>query len=216
MDFLRDQGITSAATLAALQTVPREAFLPSHQRARAYEDRALAIGHGQTCSQPWIVAAVVQALDLSPGSRVLEVGAGSGYMAAVLRAAGAGRVIAIELRPALAARARSNLDRAGVTGVVVQVGDGRLGAPGQAPFQAVVVSAATARVPPQLLAQVAPAGRLICPVSDSRAERLWCLERQLGGWRRRDLGPCRFVPLLGEDTDLRDEPSDAPPETFQA
>lgn len=206
--FLRDQGITSVATLAALQAVPREAFLPGDQRARAYEDRALAIGLGQTCSQPWIVASVVQALELKGGASVLEVGGGSGYLAAVLRAAGAGRVLAIELQPELACQARRNLNQAAVTGVVIQIGDGRQGAADRAPFEAIVVSAATARIPAELLAQVGPAGKLICPVKGPQAERLWCLQRHPGGWSRLDLGPCRFVPLLGPDS--------APPEALSA
>jgi protein-L-isoaspartate(D-aspartate) O-methyltransferase len=203
---LRQQGITAAATLAALEAVPREAFLPPDQRVRAYEDRALAIGHGQTCSQPWIVAVVVQALDLPQGASVLEVGAGSGYLAAVLRAAGAGKVVAIELRPDLASQARRNLNRAGVSGVVVLVGDGRRGAPDRAPFDAVVVSAATTQIPPALLNQVGPAGKLICPVISRGDERLWCLQREGGEWSRQDLGACRFVPLLGDgDEELGDE-----------
>lgn len=196
VDHLRRQGIT-AATLSALAAVPREAFLPAKQRALAYEDRALAIGHGQTCSQPWIVAVVVEALDLTPGASVLEIGAGSGYLAAVLRAAGAGRVVAIELLPELASQARRNLNRAGVSGVVVLVADGRPGAPDRAPFDAVVVSAAAARIPPALLSQVGSGGKLICPVASGGSERLWCLQRQDGEWTRKDLGECRFVPLLG-------------------
>lgn len=145
-----------------------------------------------------MVAVVVQALDLSPGAAVLEVGAGSGYLAAVLRAAGAGRVVAVELLPALASQARRNLNRAGTTGVVMVVGDGRRGAPERGPFDAVVISAATRSIPPALLSQVAPAGRLVAPVVGPQEERLWCLRREGEGWARRDLGECRFVPLLGE------------------
>mgnify|MGYP002400133813 CR=1 FL=1 len=188
--------------------VPREAFLPPEQRDLAYEDRALAIGHGQTCSQPWMVAVVLQALDLRPGASVLEVGAGSGYLAAVLRAAGAGRVVAIELLPELAVQARRNLNQAGVTGVVVLVGDGRAGAPERGPFDAVVVSAATSRIPPALLSQVGAHGKLICPVTSGGSERLWCLQREDGDWSRRDLGECRFVPLLGDGDPTDGEPTD--------
>jgi protein-L-isoaspartate(D-aspartate) O-methyltransferase len=179
--------------------VPREAFLPAEQRDLAYEDRALAIGYGQTCSQPWMVAVVMQALDLEQGASVLEVGAGSGYLAAVLRAAGAGRVVAIELLAELAVQARRNLNQAGVTGVVILVGDGRHGAPERGPFDAVVVSAAATRIPPALLRQVGPGGKLICPVASRGSERLWCLQRQNGDWSRLDLGECRFVPLVGSD-----------------
>jgi protein-L-isoaspartate(D-aspartate) O-methyltransferase len=151
-----------------------------------------------------MVAVMVQALDLSRGATVLEVGAGSGYLAAVLRAAGAERVVAIELLPQLAAQARRNLNQAGVAGVVILVGDGRRGAPERAPFDAVVVSAAAERVPPALLGQVGPGGKLVCPVASGGSERLWCLQREDGDWSRTDLGECRFVPLLGND-DLLDE-----------
>jgi protein-L-isoaspartate(D-aspartate) O-methyltransferase len=191
---LRERGI-GAAALAALAQVPRETFLPPQSRHHAYEDRALAIGHDQTCSQPWILAEILQALDLAAGAQVLEVGAGSGYLAALLRAAGAGRVDALELLPELACGARRNLNRAGVDGVVVWVADGRKGLPGRAPFDAVVVSAAATRIPPALMEQVGPRGRLICPVIGPVEERLWCLQRAGDGWRDLDLGACRFVPL---------------------
>ncbi|HUY08443.1 MAG TPA: methyltransferase domain-containing protein [Candidatus Dormibacteraeota bacterium] len=197
MATLREMGIGEAA-LEALGRVARETFLPSEQRSRAYQDRALPIGLGQTCSQPWIVAVVVQALDLRPGASVLEVGAGSGYLAAVLRAAGAGKVIAVELIPQLAVRARRNLNRAGVSMVQVLVGDGRRGAPGHGTFDAVVVSAATREIPSALLNQVALPGKLIAPVMGPQGERLWCLTRGDRSWSRQDLGECRFVPLLGE------------------
>ncbi|MFZ0168530.1 MAG: protein-L-isoaspartate(D-aspartate) O-methyltransferase [Candidatus Dormiibacterota bacterium] len=205
VEHLQGQGITSATTLAALAAVPREAFLPPEQQARAYEDRAMAIGHGQTCSQPWMVAVVVQALDLRPGASVLEVGAGSGYLAAVLRAAGAARVVAIELLPELALQARRNLNQAGVAGVLILVGDGRRGAPERGPFDAVVVSAAATEIPPALLSQVGPGGKLICPVASRGSERLWCLQRQDGNWMRMDFGECRFVPLLGADDGFDEE-----------
>jgi protein-L-isoaspartate(D-aspartate) O-methyltransferase len=209
VEHLRRQGITATATLAALAAVPREAFLPQEQRDLAYEDRAVAIGLGQTCSQPWMVAVVLQALDLRPGASVLEVGAGSGYLAAVLRAAGAGRVIAIELLPELAAQARRNLNQAGVTGAVILVGDGRSGAPERGPFDAVVVSAAAKRIPPALLSQVGPRGKLVCPVASGGSERLWCLQRQDGEWSRVDLGECRFVPLIGDGDQTDGEQTDA-------
>ncbi|MGC2191439.1 MAG: protein-L-isoaspartate O-methyltransferase [Candidatus Dormiibacterota bacterium] len=197
MASLREKGIGEAA-LGALGRVSRETFLPPDQRGRAYEDRALAIGLGQTCSQPWIVAVVVQALELRSGASVLEIGAGSGYLAAILRAAGAGRVVAVELLPELASGARRSLNRAGVSGVLVVVGDGRRGAPGWGPFDAVVISAATRTIPLPLLNQVAVSGRLIAPVIGPQGERLWCLRREGQGWNRQDLGECRFVPLLGE------------------
>ncbi|MGC1194815.1 MAG: methyltransferase domain-containing protein [Candidatus Dormiibacterota bacterium] len=197
MATLREKGIGEAA-LKAMGRVDRIAFLPSEQRGRAYEDRALAIGLGQTCSQPWIVAVVVQALDLRPGASVLEVGAGSGYLAAVLRAAGAGNVVAVELIPQLAVQARRNLNRAGVSNVQVLVRDGRRGAPEHGTFGAVVVSAATRAIPSILMSQVALPGKLVAPVIGPQGERLWCLTRGDPSWTRQDLGECRFVPLLGE------------------
>jgi protein-L-isoaspartate(D-aspartate) O-methyltransferase len=156
-----------------------------------------------------MVAVVVQALDLRPGASVLEVGAGSGYLAAVLRAAGASRVVAIELLPGLGAQARHNLKRAGIAGVVILVGDGRHGAPERGPFDAVVVSAAATRIPPALLSQVGPHGKLVCPIASGGSERLWCLQREEGEWSRRDLGECRFVPLLGDDDATEGEQTDA-------
>ncbi len=165
-------------------------------RRSAYEDRALPIGCGQTCSQPWVLAAILEALDLAPGARVLDVGAGSGYLAALLRAAGAARVDALEVSPQLACRARRNLNRAGVTGVVVWLRDGRRGLAERAPFDAIVVSAAASAVPPALTEQLAVGGRLVCPLTEPGEERLWCLERRSEDWQRRDLGPCRFVPLV--------------------
>lgn len=197
MASLRDKGIGPAA-LEALGSVPRETFVSPDQRGRAYEDRPVAIGLGQTCSQPWIVAVVVQALDLRPGASVLEVGAGSGYLAAVLRAAGAGRVVAVELLPVLASQARRNLNTAGVSGVKLVVGDGRRGAPDWGPFDAVVISASTRTVPHALLNQVVLQGKLIAPLIGPQDERLWCLRREDQGWTRQDLGECRFVPLLGD------------------
>lgn len=154
-----------------------------------------------------MVAVVVQALDLGQGASVLEVGAGSGYLAAVLRAAGASRVVAIELLPELAVQARRNLNQAGVAGVVILVGDGRGGAPERGPFDAVVVSAAATQIPPALLSQVGPGGKLVCPVASRGSERLWCLQRQNGDWSQIDLGECRFVPLLGNDDRIDGEGS---------
>ncbi len=198
MRALGRRGISSPAVRSALEAVPREGFLPENQALSAYEDRALPIGLGQTCSQPWMVAAIAQALDLRAGARVLEVGAGSGYLAAVLCAAGAAEVVALEIIPELAARARDNLNRQRVRGVEVRLADGRRGAPDRAPFAAVVVSAATPEIPPALLEQVAIDGCLVCPVVEGGEERLWLWRRHEQEWCRRDLGACRFVPLLGE------------------
>ncbi|HEY6538772.1 MAG TPA: methyltransferase domain-containing protein [Candidatus Dormibacteraeota bacterium] len=198
-ELLRGKGLGEAA-LTALGLVSRAAFLPPDQRGRAHENRALPIGYGQTCSQPWMVAVVVQALGLRPGSTVLEVGAGSGYLAAVLRAAGADRVIAIELVPELAARARRNLNRADVSDVLVYAGDGRRGAPLGGSFDAVVVSATATELAQSLLQQVAEGGCLVAPLLEEGHERLWRLARRGSSWQREDLGECRFVPLVGTDS----------------
>ncbi|MGH7643727.1 MAG: protein-L-isoaspartate O-methyltransferase [Candidatus Dormibacteria bacterium] len=212
LESLRERGIGTAA-LEALGKVHRESFLPTAERGRAYENRPLNIGLGQTCSQPWIVAVVVQALELRAGATVLEVGAGSGYLAAVLRAAGAGRVVAVELLPELASQARRNLNRTAVSGVRILLGDGRRGAPELAPFDAVVISAATATIPSALLEQVAPHGRLVAPLLEPPPERLWCLQREGLTWTRQDLGECRFVPLLGASEPLAGgaDPANPPP-----
>ncbi len=177
--------------------MPRELFLPPRYRHLAYEDRAVEIGLGQSCSQPWVVALVIEALALEPGSSVLEVGVGSGYLAAVLRGAGAAKVVGLELLPYLAARARSNLNRAGIEGVVVLARDGAQGATPWAPYDAVVVSAAADAVPEPVRGQLKQGGRLVIPLRERAGERLWCLTREADGWSRRDLGECRFVPLRG-------------------
>ncbi len=186
-------------TLAAVRAVPRDRFLPAAARPAAWEDRALPIGCGQTCSQPLMVAVVTEALEITGGERALEVGAGSGYQAAVLRAAGVATVVAIEWWPQLAARARATLSALGVTGVEVRLGDGGPGAPDRAPFDCVVVSAAAPAVPRPLLGQLAPGGRLCCPVTAAAdLEQLWRVRRRAdGGLTWDDLGPCRFVPLRG-------------------
>ncbi|MHB1939358.1 MAG: protein-L-isoaspartate O-methyltransferase family protein [Candidatus Dormibacteria bacterium] len=182
---------------AALQRVPRELFLPVRERPLANQNRPLAIGWGQTCSQPEMVGVMVAALLPLSGARVLEVGAGSGYMAAVLRAAGASEVVTLELIPELAATARRNLSRAGVGRVEVRCQDGRRGAPDRAPFHAVVVSAAAGTVPAALLGQVAEGGTVLAPLGGPEEQELVLIRRRAGGeWQTEVLGSCRFVPLL--------------------
>jgi protein-L-isoaspartate(D-aspartate) O-methyltransferase len=179
--------------LAAMARVPRELFVPANERSRAYDDAALKLSHGQTISQPYIVALICASLGLVDGARVLDVGTGSGYQAAVL-AELAGRVVSVERIPALAEQALRNLEAAGFASrVEVVVGDGTLGLPERAPFDAIAVGAAAAVVPPALQEQVAHGGRLVIPIG----ERLVCVEHTAGGeWRMRTLGPARFVPLV--------------------
>ena len=194
--LLRDE-VRDERVLAAIAAVPRERFVPEAERARAWENTALGIGRGQTISQPFVVARMCEALAVQPGARALDVGTGSGYHAAVLAALGA-RVWSIERHRALSARARANLDAAGVEGVELVVGDGRDGHPPAAPYDAICVAAtADGGIPGPLLDQLAPGGRLVAPVRDAEDERLVLVERGADGRLvRTDLEPVRFVPLL--------------------
>jgi protein-L-isoaspartate(D-aspartate) O-methyltransferase len=191
------QGIHDSLTLEAMRTVPRHEFVPEEQRPRAYDDTPLSIGHGQTISQPAVVAFMTQAVRPRPGLRVLEVGTGSGYQAAVLAATGA-RVWTIEIFRALADQARSRLARLGYRDVRVRHGDGYAGWPEAAPFDAVVVTAGADSIPPALIEQLGPGGRLIMPVGDPYVDQqLVLLEKDSAGRiASRSLLPVRFVPLL--------------------
>jgi protein-L-isoaspartate(D-aspartate) O-methyltransferase len=189
------RGIRDGRVLAALASVPRELFVPEQLRRDAYADRALPIGSGQTISQPFMVATMLEALRLD-GGRVLEVGTGSGYQAALL-AELADEVVSIERVPELAEEARRTLERAGYGRVDVRVGDGTLGVPERAPFDGIVVAAAAPAVPDSLYDQLAPAGRLVVPVGTRRDQWLEIVERSPAGPVRVRTVPCRFVPLLG-------------------
>jgi protein-L-isoaspartate(D-aspartate) O-methyltransferase len=190
---LRRRGLTDARVIAAMERVPRELFVPPQARRHAYDDAALELSHGQTISQPYIVGLISASLRLTGGERVLDVGTGSGYQAAVL-AELACNVVSVERIPALAELARRNLDAAGYGGrVEVVVGDGTLGLPERAPFDAIAVAAAAAELPPALEDQLAPGARLVIPIGQS----LVCVERTVEGGRRvRLLAPARFVPLV--------------------
>ena len=191
------QGITDSLTLAAMRAVPRHEFVPEDQRARAYADTPLPIGHEQTISQPAVVAFMTQVIRPRPGLRVLEVGTGSGYQAAVLAETGA-RVWTIEIFRALADEARARLQRLGYGRVQVRHGDGYAGWPEVAPFDAIVVTAGADSIPPPLVRQLAPGGRLVMPVGNPWIDqRLVLLEKDASGRvASRDLLPVRFVPLL--------------------
>ena len=194
---LRRRGIDDERVLAAMARVPRELFVPPGERHVAYGDSALPIGHGQTISQPYMVARICQELRLRGSERVLDVGAGSGYQAAVL-AELAAEVLAVELIPELAEQARASLAAAGYDGVEVVVGDGTLGVPGRAPFDAIAVAAAAPEPPPALYEQLAEGGRLVVPVGVRREQLLLVVEKHPDGRRVRASVPCRFVPLVGE------------------
>ena len=191
------QGITDSLTLAAMRAVPRHEFVPEDQRAWAYVDTPLPIGHDQTISQPAVVAFMTQVIRPGPGLRVLEVGTGSGYQAAVLAETGA-RVWTIEIFRALADEARARLRRLGYRSVQVRHGDGYAGWPEAAPFDAIVVTAGADSIPPPLIRQLAPGGRLVMPVGDPWADQqLILLEKDAcGRIASRELLPVRFVPLL--------------------
>ncbi len=189
------RGVRDPAVLAAMRRVPRHELVPEPWRAEAYEDRPLPIGEGQTISQPYIVALMTELAAVGPGARVLEVGTGSGYQAAVLATLGA-EVYTIEIVPSLAASARVAFDRLGYGTIRSRQGDGYRGWPDAAPFAAIVVTAAPPEVPPALLAQLAPGGRLVIPVGTAQQE-LQVHERTAEGLRVRSVIPVRFVPMTG-------------------
>jgi protein-L-isoaspartate(D-aspartate) O-methyltransferase len=195
---LRRRGIHDERVLAAMAEVPREAFVPERYRSRAYSDSALPIGDDQTISQPWIVAAICQALELQGDETALEIGTGSGYSAAVLGRL-AERVITIERLSGLAERARLALEELGVRNVDVRVGDGTVGAPQDAPFEAIAVHATAPEAPASLLAQLTSGGRLVIPLSERTADMLTAFVAVGDGFERQVIAPCRFVPLLGEE-----------------
>jgi protein-L-isoaspartate(D-aspartate) O-methyltransferase len=195
---LRRRGISDERVLAAMSEVPRELFVPLRRRRRAYADRALSIGQGQTISQPWIVAAICQALNLDGGERVLEIGTGSGYSAAVLSRL-ATEVISIERVAMLAAGAERVLTELGVENVEVIVADGSVGDPSRAPFDAIAVHATAPAPPPSLFAQIAVGGRVVIPIASGEVDLLTVFERDAEGISHRIIGPCRFVPLIGDE-----------------
>ncbi len=195
---LRRRGSFGERVLEAMARAPRERFVPEHLRELAYEDGALPIGDGQTISQPFIVATICQLLELSGDERVLDVGTGSGYQAAVL-AELAAEVVTIERVPRLAELARSALVRSGYGDVEVLVGDGSLGVPARAPFAGIAVAAAAPVVPPALYEQLAEGGRVVVPRGGRAGQDLVVVERTREGPRERASLPCRFVPLMGAE-----------------
>jgi protein-L-isoaspartate(D-aspartate) O-methyltransferase len=195
---LRARDISDERVLEAMERVPRELFVPDDERDHAYADAALPIGHGQTISQPYMVARIAEALALRPGERVLDVGTGSGYQAAVLAELGAG-VVTIERIPELAERARASLAAAGYPQVDVRVGDGTLGVPELAPFDAIAVAAAAPAFPETLYEQLRPRGRLVVPVGGEHMQRLEVIVRSPEGPAVVHSVPCRFVPLVGRE-----------------
>jgi protein-L-isoaspartate(D-aspartate) O-methyltransferase len=195
---LRRRGIRDERVLAAMERVPREHFVPEPLRDRAYDDAALPIGGEQTISQPYMVARICEVLAVGESDRVLDVGTGSGYQAAVL-AELAAEVHTIERLPDLADRAREALDAVGYEHVHVHVGDGSKGLPEHAPFGAIAVAAAAPEVPVSLYEQLEPGGRLAVPVGGRRGQELQLVVRSPEGPAVLRSVPCRFVPLIGEE-----------------
>lgn len=193
---IRDRGIRSPRVLEAMQSVERHRFVPVEQLGRAYADEPLPIGEGQTISQPFMVAAMADALSLEGHERVLEIGAGSGYQAAVISLL-ASKVIAVETQPLLAACARERLGRLGYLQVRIERGDGSLGWPAEAPYEAILVTAAAPVVPPPLLEQLAEGGRLVIPVGGADQQELLRIVKRATTFSQQSLYACRFVPLLG-------------------
>jgi protein-L-isoaspartate(D-aspartate) O-methyltransferase len=195
---LRARDIVDERVLEAMERVPRELFVPPEERRRAYDDAALPIGADQTISQPYMVARICEVLALGGTERVLDVGTGSGYQAAVL-AELAAEVVTIERIPELAAAAERALKEAGYENVEVRVGDGTLGVPERAPFRAIAVAAAAPEVPESLYEQLEPGGRMAIPVGRRRSQDLLLVVRSPEGPAVIRSVPCRFVPLLGQE-----------------
>ena len=199
---LMARGINDARVLAAMAKVPREEFVPRESRAVSYEDGPMPIGHGQTISQPYIVAFMTEQLRPKPSDRVLEVGTGSGYQAAIL--AGLVKdVYTIEIIGALAKDAEATLQRLGFKNVHVKAGDGYRGWPEQAPFDAITVTCAPDHVPQPLIDQLKEGGRMIIPVGGFGDQELYLLEKKNGQLQRQSVLPVRFVPMAGEATEKK-------------
>jgi protein-L-isoaspartate(D-aspartate) O-methyltransferase len=195
-DQIRSRGVLTPSVLDAMRRVPRHEFVPENLLAIAYADQPLPIGERQTISQPYMVAAMTEALELTGTEKVLEVGTGSGYQAAILSLLAA-KVITIEWHAALAEEARQRLARLGYDRVRVIHGDGTLGYAEEAPFDAIIVTAAAPAVPPPLVEQLVEGGRLVIPVGDTEQQDLLRLRKHGGKTTTESLHLCRFVPLLG-------------------
>ena len=197
VETLRQKGIRDLAVLRAIGMVPRHRFVPESVRHRAYDDAALPIGSSQTISQPWVQARYLELLNLTGRERVLEVGTGSGYQTALL-ALLCDAVFSVERIPALAQRAREALEASGIRNVTVLVGDGTLGWRPFAPYDAILVAAASPEIPAPLVEQLAPGGRIVIPLGDRANQTLTLVRREGDELRTTTVADVRFVPLLGE------------------
>jgi protein-L-isoaspartate(D-aspartate) O-methyltransferase len=194
---VRRRGVHDERVLRAMSEVPRHEFVPPLFQFKAYDDQPIVIGDGQTISQPYMVAAMTEAAGVEPGDRVLEIGTGSGYQAAILAHLGA-EVITLERIPRLAESARERLFRLGYRGVRVVSEDGSAGYPTGAPYAAILVTAAAPAVPQMLVAQLAEDGRLVIPVGTLQLQTLQVISKYAGNLSVRDLDSCQFVPLIGK------------------
>jgi protein-L-isoaspartate(D-aspartate) O-methyltransferase len=198
VDTLRQKGVRDLAVLHAVRQVPRHLFVPESVRHRAYDDAALPIGAGQTISQPYVQARYLELIGLTGRERVLEVGTGSGYQTALL-AVLTETVFSVERLPALAASARTALESAGIRNATVLVGDGTLGWRPFAPYDAILVAAASPEIPEPLVEQLAPGGRMVIPLGDRDTQSLTLVRRDpAAGVQITTLGDVRFVPLVGK------------------
>jgi protein-L-isoaspartate(D-aspartate) O-methyltransferase len=195
---LRERGIRDERVLAAMGEVPRELFVGERRRELAYADAALPIGSEQTISQPWIVAAILQALELTGEENVLEVGTGSGYSTALLGRL-AEHVVSVERHSGLARAAAGHLRASSSSNVELMVGDGSRGVPDRAPFDAIAVHAAAPKPPPALIEQLADGGRMVVPVASGEEEMLTLLKRHGAELETTVISPCKFVPLIGAE-----------------
>jgi protein-L-isoaspartate(D-aspartate) O-methyltransferase len=196
IEELQRKGIRDLAVLKAFDEIPRHEFVPTGVRHRAYEDAPLPIGQGQTISQPWVHAKYLELLGLTGKERVLEIGTGSGFQSALLTKL-AGQVFSVERIAALAEQARDALRRCGIEHVIQRVGDGTLGWPEYAPYDAILVGAASPEVPQPLLDQLAVGGQLLIPIGDRETQQLIRVRRTADGYERSTLDAMRFVPLIG-------------------
>jgi len=198
VDELAAQGIRDAGVLEALRKVPRHCFLPESEAAQAYENHPVAIGSGQTISQPYMVALMSQSLGLRGGEKVLEVGSGSGFQTAVLKALGA-EVYTVERVPELSERARRNVERTGYSDVHYRIGDGTRGWPEEAPFDRVIVTAGAPSLPVSLVEQLKEGGSMVIPVGGEEEQELLLVRREQGRVTRERICTCVFVKLWGEE-----------------